>query len=116
MFEWLVGKKREQKSSGSLTHISGQEVLEMIQSGIKLTILDVREQHEFRAGHIKGAQLIPLMQLSKRVHELRTDHLIITVCRSGNRSAQAARLLRGHGFDVRNMHGGMLRWPGKVAK
>ncbi len=116
MLEWLIGKKRGQANSSSPTHISPQEVWDMIQSGVKVTILDVREQHEYRAGHIKGAQLIPLMHLSKRLHEVRNEHLVITVCRSGNRSAQAARLLRTHGYEVRNMRGGMLQWPGKVAK
>ncbi len=119
MLEWLLGKRRTTPASGSKAksnNISPADVLNLLQAGTKVTILDVREQQEFRSGHIKGAQLIPLGQLAKRTHEIRDDRPVITVCRSGNRSAQAARLLRGKGFEVQNMSGGMSRWPGKVAK
>lgn len=117
MLDWLFGKKNKAEKSAVPADISPQEVLDMMQSGEKFTVLDVREQHEYRAGHIKGAQLIPLMELSKRTHELRDDTLIVTVCHSGRRSAQAAKLLRSQGFEhVRNMTGGMMNWPGKVAK
>lgn len=117
MFEWLLGKRRPTADGTSKSNnIAPADVLNLVQSGAKVTILDVREQQEFRAGHIKGAQLIPLGQLGKRTHEIRDDRPVITVCRSGNRSAQAARLLRSKGFDVQNMSGGMSQWPGKVAK
>ncbi len=117
MFEWLLGKRRNTAGSMSKSNnIAPTDVLSLLQTGAKVTILDVREQQEFRAGHIKGAQLIPLGQLAKRTHEIRDDRPVITVCRSGNRSAQAARLLRSKGFEVQNMTGGMNQWPGKVAK
>ena len=117
MFEWLLGKRRPTADGTSKSNnITPADVLNLVQSGAKVTILDVREQQEFRAGHIKGAQLIPLGQLGKRTHEIPDDRPVITVCRSGNRSAQAARLLRSKGFDVQNMSGGMIQWPGKVAK
>lgn len=116
MLEWLIGKKREKTTAQVLATITPEEVIKLMNSEDKLIILDVRQQQEYRSGHIKGAQLIPLMELNKRLHEIRKEHTIITVCHSGRRSAQAARLLRAEGFTVRNMVGGMMKWPGKVVK
>lgn len=76
-------------------------------------ILDVREEDEFNGilGHIPGANLIPLGDLTARTGELSKDTPIVAVCRAGGRSAQANVLLRQAGFtDVGNLAGGMLRW------
>ncbi len=79
----------------------------------KVQLIDVREPREFSGplGHIKGAKLVPLAELSKRSGELDRGRPIVTVCRSGARSAQAVVLLQKAGFsDVANLAGGMLRW------
>ncbi|MGI9333555.1 MAG: MBL fold metallo-hydrolase [Gammaproteobacteria bacterium] len=76
-------------------------------------IVDVREAEEFNGplGHIAGARLMPLAELAERSAELEPGQPIVTVCRSGARSAQATLLLRKAGFeDVANLSGGMLRW------
>lgn len=73
-------------------------------------ILDVRRPDEYRAGHIRGARLIPLSELQQRVSELPRDRKIVCVCRSGNRSSSATRILAPLGFDVVNMDGGMIDW------
>ena len=73
-------------------------------------LLDVREPSEFSSGHIAGARLIPLGELSKRMDELPRDRAIICVCQSGNRSRSAARQLNANGFKVSNLRGGMMAW------
>jgi rhodanese-related sulfurtransferase len=76
-------------------------------------IIDVREPEEYDGplGHIAGARLIPLSQLPRRAAELDLDRPIVTVCRSGGRSAQAVVLLEKTGFKrVANLAGGMLAW------
>ncbi len=81
--------------------------------GAGLQIVDVREPDEFAGplGHIVGARLLPLGDLEKRAGELTKEHPIVTVCRAGARSAQAAAILRKAGFgNVANLAGGMLRW------
>jgi glyoxylase-like metal-dependent hydrolase (beta-lactamase superfamily II)/rhodanese-related sulfurtransferase len=80
---------------------------------VNVQIVDVREQGEFDGalGHIRDARLIPLGELSRRAAELDRGRPIVTVCRSGARSAQAAVLLQKAGFNqVANLAGGMLRW------
>ena len=76
-------------------------------------IVDVREREEFEGvlGHIPGSRLIPLAQLGAAVDTLSKQRPIVTVCRSGARSAQASVLLGKAGFGkVANLAGGMLRW------
>lgn len=76
-------------------------------------VVDVREKNEFNGalGHVPGAILMPLGTLTERAGELAKDRPIVTVCRSGARSAQATVLLGKSGFtQVANLSGGMLRW------
>ncbi len=76
-------------------------------------VLDVREDSEYRDGHIPKARHIPLRQLKEHLKDLekRKDRPIVAVCRSGNRSAHACRMLRQAGFEkVHNLAGGMLAW------
>jgi len=73
-------------------------------------LLDVRQPEEFRSGHIPGAKLIPLSELSAHLHELPKNQEIICVCRSGNRSLSATRQLAGAGYNAFNLHGGMIAW------
>ena len=85
----------------------------LAESRRELRIVDVRGMDEFTGllGHIRGAELIPLEQLVARAAELKGGPPVVTVCRSGARSAQAAVLLQKAGIrDVANLAGGMLRW------
>ena len=73
-------------------------------------LIDVREPGEWAAGHAPGARHIPLAQLDQRRRELPEDQSIITVCRSGARSARAATLLAQRGRSASNLRGGMRAW------
>jgi rhodanese-related sulfurtransferase len=73
-------------------------------------LIDVREPDEWAAGHVQGARHIPLAQLGQRQRELPADRPIITVCRSGARSARAATLLAEQGLEASNLRGGMRAW------
>jgi glyoxylase-like metal-dependent hydrolase (beta-lactamase superfamily II)/rhodanese-related sulfurtransferase len=76
-------------------------------------VLDVREPDEYTGplGHIRGAKLIPLGELTSRTGELDKTRPVVAVCRAGGRSAQATQILHQAGFDrIANLSGGMLRW------
>lgn len=74
-------------------------------------MLDVRTPEEYQAGHIPGATLIPLDQLSVRYGELPLDETIVVYCRSGNRSLEAVYLLENAGFErVHSMDRGINSW------
>ncbi len=73
-------------------------------------VVDVRTPREWRAGRIRGALHVPLHELAARIDRMPRDRTLITVCRSGHRSAGAARALKRAGYDVENLRGGMNRW------
>lgn len=78
-------------------------------------VLDVREPEEFvgELGHVRGAILVPLDALARRLPKLAGHHddEVVVVCRAGARSATAAAILRRAGFArVENLAGGMLAW------
>lgn len=87
--------------------------LALAEIAARVQLLDVREPEEFDGplGHIEGARLLPLGQLQAGLGALDRGRPVVTVCRSGARSAQAAVLLGKAGFaEVANLSGGMLRW------
>ena len=78
-------------------------------------LLDVRTVEEWNQGHVDGAVLIPLDQLSARLNEVPKDQDVLIICRSGNRSGQARDLLRGQGFDrTTSISGGINAWIAKA--
>jgi sulfur-carrier protein adenylyltransferase/sulfurtransferase len=94
--------------------ITPTELKERLDRGDDLFILDVREPHEFQICNLNG-HLIPLGELSRRVHELDSSNEIVAHCRSGKRSAEAVDFLRKAGFrKVHNLHGGILAWSTEV--
>jgi len=76
----------------------------------EVTVLDVREQDEWDAGHVQDARHVPLSQLAQRAGEIPADGHVLCVCKVGGRSAQAVVFLRSLGVDAVNLHGGMLAW------
>ena len=75
-----------------------------------LVVLDVREPHEWAAGHIDGAVHIPLGEIPARVGELDPAVRTLVVCHLGGRSARATQWLHAQGHDVTNVAGGMEAW------
>jgi NADPH-dependent 2,4-dienoyl-CoA reductase/sulfur reductase-like enzyme/rhodanese-related sulfurtransferase len=71
-------------------------------------LLDVRESVELAVEHVPGAVNIPLGELRARLGELPRDREVLVVCRSGQRAYSATRVLLQHGFQARNVSGGML--------
>lgn len=72
-------------------------------------IVDVREEHEFKAGHLKGARNIPLSQLRPRMEEIPRDVPVYIHCRTGQRSYNAVCCLQNHGYrNVWNVSGSFL--------
>jgi len=78
----------------------------------KAVLVDVREENEWDAGHIRGAILLPLSKLRSGVDAkelaktLPKDKVIYTHCASGRRCLSAAELLKKQGYDVRPLKQG----------
>lgn len=78
------------------------------------TLLDVRGVPEYREGHVPGARNLPHDQLPERLEEIEPARRVVTYCtmrhRGASRSEQAARLLRGNGFEAWALDGGLPAW------
>lgn len=75
-----------------------------------LQVVDVREPHEFQAGHLPGALHIPLGQLAQRFEEISAAALPVFVCASGGRSMAAAQYALRRGRSAANLEGGVHAW------
>lgn len=73
-------------------------------------VVDVREPHEYAAGHVPGARLVPLREVRARLAELKDRRTVYVICASGNRSLLAAQWMAGAGIDVRSVAGGTGAW------
>ena len=84
----------------------------------KAQLIDIREEKEFKTGHILGARNIPLSQLRRRLEEIRPDKPVYMYCQNGSRTAQAAKVLRKkRGVEEMAMlQGGFKKWTGKIKK
>lgn len=99
------------KLLGKTEGILPQKVVEKRDTGEDFILLDVRKEEEYKSGHIKGCQHIPLDKLASRTGELDGSKGIITYCRVGLRAAHAYRILKNAGFDnVKYMDGSILAW------
>lgn len=82
-------------------------------------LVDVRQPQEYKAGHIPGAQLIPLPDIEDRLHEIPPDTNLVMYCRTGGRSAVAAALVKDAGprqGRIYNLVGGIAGWQGQQLK
>lgn len=75
--------------------------------------LDIRDEGEYKTGHIPEAIHIPLRQVNERIRELEKhkERPVIAYCRSGSRSTGVGSILKKHGFEnVYNLAGGITAW------
>ncbi len=95
--------------------LSANALNELLQSGAKPLLVDVREDAEFAAGHLPGALHIPLGQLPQRLAEIGKESLPVFICRSGGRSMAACQIaMRANIRSPGNLEGGMLAWAADV--
>ena len=74
-------------------------------------VLDVREDSEFRAGHVPGAIHVPVKRLPERVAKLKRDKPYAVICASGSRSRGATSYLLDNGFEgAVTVTGGTSAW------
>jgi rhodanese-related sulfurtransferase len=89
--------------------VSSAEARHLVRAGARL--VDVRTAGEFAAGHIAGAVNIPVQELDVRMSELQPKETeLVVYCRSGHRSANAARVLKSAGLLAVHDLGRMSRW------
>jgi len=92
------------------SRITVDEAKEMI-AGDSVAVIDVREPHEYDAGHVPNAKLIPVATVYARRDELPRDRDVIFVCAVGQRSALACEMAAAVGLTrLYNLEGGTDAW------
>lgn len=95
-----------------LESIELAQAIRLLDAGQALAV-DVREPDEYAAGHIPGAVLLPLGQVTARAAAVLPDKnaRLLVYCRTGRRSDAAGRQLLAMGYTRVENLGGVLTWP-----
>ena len=99
-----------------IAECEASDVRKMMNDGAPLVVVDVRERHEFEAGHLEGAVHIGKGVIERDVekHDFADDARIVLYCGGGYRSAIAAKSLQDMGWtNVASLWGG---WRGILAE
>lgn len=94
-----------------LAPVGHRDLLRMAREG-EVTVIDVRPENEYRAGHVKGAINVPLAELEKRLAHLPQDREVVAYCRGPYcmLAFEAVEKLRNRGFRARRLEGGYPEW------
>lgn len=103
------------QSAATLPVITSDELARKLpENGIM--IVDVRGAGEYRAGHIAGAEHIPLGHIPRHLDRIPHDRMVVTHCATGYRSQVAASLLRRYGYDnVYSLNDDIKKWSAALA-
>jgi molybdopterin/thiamine biosynthesis adenylyltransferase/rhodanese-related sulfurtransferase len=113
-YQEFCGIPQQAAQAGEVPEITVQELEGRLENGNRVSVLDVREPHEYEVANI-GARLIPLNELPERLVELDRDEPLAVHCKTGGRSARAVKLLRDAGFqNVYNVKGGIDAWSEEI--
>jgi len=83
----------------------------LMASNSRVVLLDVRTPEEYRQAHLRGALLIPLGELAKRVQEIPRGRPLLIYCAVGARSVSAADFLASRGHrEIYQMSDGLVGW------
>ncbi len=109
-----IPQANAKEETDEVPEITVGELKEKLDNGQDVSVLDVREPHEYEVANI-GARLIPLGELPERLIELDKDETLAVHCKTDGRSARAVQLLREAGFqNVYNVKGGITAWSEEI--
>ena len=109
-----IPQPNAQAAADEVPEITVEELKEKLDNGEGISVLDVREPHEYEVANI-GARLLPLGELPERLAELDKDAPLAIHCKTGGRSAKAVRLLQDAGFqNAFNVKGGITAWSEEI--
>src|SRR5438552_9409914 len=115
-YEQFCGIRGEEHVEDTkVPEITPVELKQMMDDKKPFVLIDVREPHEYDICRIPGSRLIPLDEVTRRMHELNSADELVVPCRSGARSAKAVDFLMESGFrKIHNLKGGILGWSDQV--
>jgi rhodanese-related sulfurtransferase len=93
-----------------MTH---QQAIDAMTQDASIVLVDVRTPQEYASGYVEGAINIPLDTIEDNFENIiaSKDTRLFIICRSGNRSAEAAQILKKLGYTNITDIGGVINWP-----
>lgn len=108
---WFLMKKMG--GAKGVKQITTAQLEDELKTNKAAQYVDVRTPAEYKGGHIRQFNNIPLQQLHTKADKLSKDKEVILICQSGSRSNAASKQLKKLGFEkVTNVRGGMMSWKG----
>lgn len=92
-----------------MEEVTVRALAEVIKTG-RARLIDVREPHEYRAGHVPGAELMTMATVPLRIADLPHNEKLYVICESGARSFQVCAYLEQHGYQAVTVQGGTGAW------
>ena len=114
----LSGRSDDAAGKTSPKRINARTAKEIMESGEKIVLLDVRTREEYIGGHIKGALNLPYDQIPQKATAILQEKStkILVYCASGARSAAGSRSLVSLGYTDVSDFGGIMSWPYEVVR
>jgi phage shock protein E len=108
-----MNKEEEKMTHSGYHRISPEEAKQQMDMEPDLVLLDVRTLEEYQERHIPGARLLPNESITDQpIAGVPFEAKLLVYCRTGRRSADAARKLLAIGYQqVYDMDGGIVKWP-----
>jgi rhodanese-related sulfurtransferase/DNA-binding transcriptional ArsR family regulator len=94
-----------------LEPVPARELLKRARQGL-VTVIDVRPEEEYAAGHLPGAVNIPLASLEKQLRDFDREKEVVAYCRGPHcvLAFEAVARLRAKGFEARRLQDGFPEW------
>ncbi len=101
----------------SFQHVPVDQLGSWVGANNERVVIDVREKDEYQSGHFPGSINVPLSGISGQFSKIPKDKDVAVICRSGNRSMQAVRILKQNGYTrIWNVARGISAWSGQTEK
>jgi molybdopterin/thiamine biosynthesis adenylyltransferase/rhodanese-related sulfurtransferase len=114
-YQQFCGIRPHEEETHGVPTITVSELAARRKRGDDFDLVDVREPHEWDIGRIEGARLAPLSRFADALSTFDSARDVVVYCKSGGRSARAAKALQDAGFRrVWNLAGGILRWSEEI--
>lgn len=92
-----------------LPSVKPSEAIDLVRDGA--TLLDVRENSEWNAGHVPGSVHVPVRNVTQQAPKrLPKGRPVVVACRTGSRSRGVTRILREKGIEAYSLSGGLAAW------
>jgi len=114
-YEMFCGTNVISDTSSGVPEVEAEEFAELRDKGGDFDLVDVREPHEYEIAKLEPSINIPYSNFSSRLSELDSSREIYVICKNGQRSTKACKMLHTAGFrKIKHVEGGFEAWAEEV--